>query len=198
MPLLNNTLRKKYPAEWAALKNAIHRCHNDTHIAYPNYGARGILVSEELRDDYGLSRLIDAIGPRPSSNHSLERVDNNRGYEVGSNGNLRWATRQEQQLNRRPSSPCEFDLGWGIGWVEYKTNGYSGFRRSPLLPFHGALRPLAEWAPMLNLKSATIRQRLKRGLTPQEALSKPANRLGTKPRIARNSLFKSKDADSGQ
>ena len=38
------------------------------------------------------------IGPRPSKDYSLERVDNNGNYEPG---NVKWATRSEQQQNKR-------------------------------------------------------------------------------------------------
>lgn len=42
--------------------------------------------------------IMDALGPKPTPAHSLDRIDNDRGYEPG---NLRWATKSEQNLNRR-------------------------------------------------------------------------------------------------
>ena len=38
------------------------------------------------------------IGPKPSQLHSLDRIDNDKNYEPG---NVRWATRSEQQQNKK-------------------------------------------------------------------------------------------------
>jgi hypothetical protein len=74
----------------------IRRCHNPRHVRYQDYGGRGIVVCDEWRADY--SAFIAHIGPRPSRNLTLERNDNSKGYEPG---NVRWATYDDQNKNRR-------------------------------------------------------------------------------------------------
>lgn len=44
------------------------------------------------------------VGPRPSDKHTLDRIDVNVGYEPG---NVRWATRQEQNNNRSTTRKVE-------------------------------------------------------------------------------------------
>lgn len=82
---------KRHP-EARALLNARARCVNPKDHAYNGYGARGI------RFDLTLDSLLLDIGLRPSNHFSLDRIDNDGNYEVG---NIRWATRSQQQRNRR-------------------------------------------------------------------------------------------------
>lgn len=76
---------------------AKQRCTNPNSGAFADYGGRGI----EFRfpSVRGFAEwVLHNIGPRPTANHSLDRIDNERHYEPG---NLRWATRTEQARNKR-------------------------------------------------------------------------------------------------
>lgn len=76
----------------------IRRCHWPKDKNFANYGGRGIHVCPEWRGAGGYARFIRDIGRRPSTEHSIERLDNNVGYQPG---NVTWATRTEQSRNRR-------------------------------------------------------------------------------------------------
>jgi hypothetical protein len=81
---------------WAAIKA---RCFNQANISWPNYGGRGITMHEPWINDYVLfaQYLDENLGPRPAD-HSIDRIDNDGHYEPG---NLRWATKKQQNNNRR-------------------------------------------------------------------------------------------------
>jgi len=82
-------------AEYTVWYGMIRRCCNPDDPAFPSYGARGVGVSPRWREDF-MTFFAD-MGPRPSMAHSIDRIDNARGYEAG---NCRWATRSQQQRNR--------------------------------------------------------------------------------------------------
>lgn len=73
------------------------RCCNSNTTGYENYGGRGIKFLFGSPSEMA-EWIINNIGYKPSSDHSLDRIDNNRHYEAG---NLRWATRKEQNSNKR-------------------------------------------------------------------------------------------------
>lgn len=73
---------------WRGMK---YRCAKD-----PNYAGRGIAVCDRWAQSY--DAFAADMGPRPGPDYSVERLDNDRGYEPT---NRRWATRDEQWLNRR-------------------------------------------------------------------------------------------------
>lgn len=83
-------------AAWASLKT---RCLNPKSAVYRYYGARGVTIAPEWIDDF--AAFLAHVGQRPTPGHSLDRWPNKTGgYEPG---NVRWATQEEQQNNRRDS-----------------------------------------------------------------------------------------------
>jgi len=76
---------------WGAMRS---RCNNPKHVAYKNYGGRGIRVCSRW-DTF--ANFYSDMWPRPAG-LSMDRIDNDGNYEPG---NCRWATRKEQNTNTR-------------------------------------------------------------------------------------------------
>lgn len=82
-PLYNTWLRMR------------RRCHSPGDDSYPRYGARGIRVCERW---HTFANFVSDVGVKPSSKHTLDRIDVNGDYEPG---NVRWATQTDQARNTR-------------------------------------------------------------------------------------------------
>jgi hypothetical protein len=74
----------------------IGRCTRPSQSGWKKYGARGIKVCERWLNSY--PAFLADMGRKPSSQHSIDRINNGGDYEPA---NCRWATRSEQNKNKR-------------------------------------------------------------------------------------------------
>jgi hypothetical protein len=72
-----------------------HRCLDDKHSDFEDYGGRGIKICRRWMK---LKNFISDMGPRPSSAHILDRIDDDGDFEPS---NCRWVTRKERARRRR-------------------------------------------------------------------------------------------------
>lgn len=119
------------------------RCENPNDQDYDDYGGRGILVCDRWSGPGGLVNFISDVGRRPSPSHSIDRYPNvNGNYEPG---NVRWATKKEQSLNRR---------------------------NAKMLTANGVTLHLSEWAEILGCSPNVIRCRIESGWEVSLAVTK--------------------------
>lgn len=86
------TESKEYKA-WESLK---YRCTNTTSNSFERYGGRGIQVSDNISDSF--SYFLNEVGEIPKEGKwTIDRIDYTKGY---CEGNLRWATYEQQARNR--------------------------------------------------------------------------------------------------
>lgn len=121
-------------------RQMIDRCTNPDNTAFSNYGGRGIVVCQRWMS---LECFVSDVGEPPSRKHSLDRFPNNDGnYSCGNcdqckaNGwgaNWRWATRTQQNRNRRDNR---------------------------LITFQGETLCLSEWAERIGLRTQALWTRL--------------------------------------
>ncbi len=127
---------------WKGLRG---RCQNPGNPKFPIYGGRGIKVCERWSI---FTAFFADMGPKPSPQHQIERLDNNGNYCPE---NCVWATAKTQARNRRSSR---------------------------LLTFQGRTQTLAAWCEELGYHHTTVLFRLKSGWTVEKALSAETRDFG--------------------
>lgn len=123
---------------WSAMKQ---RCSDPLQHEWHRYGGRGITVCAEWREDF--EAFLAHVGLRPSPEHSIDRIDNDKGYEPG---NVRWATRIEQ---RRNSSQIH------------------------ILTARGESKSMIEWSESVGIRYGTLCTRIRKGWNTETAIFSP-------------------------
>jgi len=90
--------------------------------------------------------FAEDIGEPPFSGASLDRIDNDKGYEPG---NIRWASKKIQQRNMRSNH---------------------------LLVLDGAVASVSEWAERLDVSKYTLFARLRYGWSDRRILTTPVRK----------------------
>lgn len=137
-------------AEYHAWCSAKARCHNKNNKRYSAYGARGITMCDLWRDDF--RTFLKHVGERPSSRHSIERIDTNLGYEPG---NVRWATHLEQ-ANNKTNNLRFMHLGQQMTLAQISA--------AESIPYHALYRSVVSRRSPLNAAIESLRHKQRHAL----------------------------------
>lgn len=127
-----------YSSEYGTYYAMKQRCLNPNNQAYDNYGGRGIKVCERWVESF--INFYEDMGPRPSKNHSIDRIDNDSGY---SPDNCEWVIRSVQNRNHRRNV-----------WIDVGTESLV----------------IEDWCNELGVHRRTYYNRIRVGHSPQDSL----------------------------
>lgn len=127
---------------WASM---LDRCTNSNHANYKHYGGRGITVCERWLK---FENFYSDMGVAPEGK-TLDRIDNDGAYHPD---NCRWATRAEQDRNKR-----------GLH----------------IITFNGTSKIISDWAKELGIHRTTLSFRVKHWPL-ENALTTPKRESGQK------------------
>lgn len=91
-------------------------------------------------------QFLSDVGPKKTGDLSLDRLDNNKGYEKD---NCEWRTARQQLHNRR----------------QYKT--------AKMITILGESKTVTDWCKQIGITKGGFEKRLQRGLTGIELLAPP-------------------------
>lgn len=132
--------------EWLAWRGLMDRCLNPSSRSFVDYGGRGISICKRWVDSF--EAFLADVGRRPGPGYSIDRKNNDRGYEPG---NVRWATATQQMRNRR-------------NVIMAKINGVTV--------------PAITLAEEYGVRAETMRNRVRCGWSPERAATTPTQARG--------------------
>ena len=163
------------------------RCYNPSNQNYKYYGARGITICDEWKNDFKTFKNW-ALQNGYSDRLTIDRIDTSAGY---SPINCRWITQKEQCHNRRSNRLitykgktqtlgkwCE-ELNLDYKNIETRINRYhweaeKAFEvknnfRMVMITYKGKTQKLKDWCIELGLNYKTTHTRIKRGWSIEKA-----------------------------
>lgn len=145
--ITHNLTKSKIYKVWKGIKQ---RCSNPKHPSYKNYGARGIRVCEEWKENFDgfyqwsiANGYIENKGNQKTNLLTIDRIDNDKNY---SPDNCRWVDRATQARNKRGNK---------------------------IIVYKGEKHCLIEWCEILNLSYRRTLGRLDKGWSAERAFETP-------------------------
>lgn len=136
------------PPEYRSWHGMKTRCINPNNKDWANYGGRGITICEKWINSY--ENFFNDMGEKPSPFHSIDRIDNNKGY---SPDNCRWATNIEQANNMRRNVKVTID---GVTFNKY------------------------QWCNKIGINYSAFKHRIKKGWSIEDAIKTPIKQRKSK------------------
>lgn len=175
--------------EYVVWQNIKARCRKPYCKSYSDYGARGIDICDDWYNSFEC--FYNYVGPAPSKNHSIGRIDNDGDYCPG---NVRWESLSEQKRNKswtrwinykgkniKLIDFCEkhnydlilvrsrLDQGWSL---EKAISEPKKTQREKYIILDGKKQKLNDLLEFYGVKYTTYQYRIKKGFSPLEALTK--------------------------
>lgn len=145
--------KKSRTPEYNSWRAITDRCFNKNCHKFPNYGAKGIIACDGIKNSF--PHFLETVGKKPSPKMTIDRIDNTKGYDCGicidcvcrgADKNCHWATPKQQAQNTSVNV---------------------------MLEFRGETLCKAEMARRYNITPQDLQYRLKMGWTTEEALLTP-------------------------
>lgn len=108
-----------------------------------NYVDKGITVWEGWLGPNGFDAFYEHVGRRPGCDYSIDRIDNSKSYTPG---NVRWATKSQQNSNKSDTTAVEID---------------------------GVIKPLSHWCMDFAIYPEAVHSRINSGWSVIDAITKP-------------------------
>lgn len=191
-PKKHNMSKSPEYRSWKSMKD---RCYRKKNRAYHNYGGRGITVCDRWMDkEKGFENFYEDMGPRPSKDHSIDRINNDRNYDKQ---NCRWATQKQQANNKGNNRIIEFD---GIKYTVSEFSELHDMSHSVVLDrldsnwsieeiintpvqqkirrfeYKGRQYTINELSEMFSISLNTLKYRIAKGIPIEEAIIPPKSR----------------------